>query len=295
MSKAVLYTDIEGLELIARGKVRDIYGVGDDRLLIVATDRLSAFDVVLPDGIPGKGKVLTQLSAHWFKVLDGIVENHLISTEVADLPAECQPYSDILEGRIMLVQRARPFEVECIARGYLTGSGLKDYRATGAVCGHQLPPGLPDAARIEPAIFTPSTKAERGTHDENIDFNKACEVVGQETACWLRDMTLKIYERARDYAQERGILIADTKMEFGRLPNGQIILIDEVLTPDASRFWNQDDWAPGQTPPSYDKQVVRNHLETLDWDKTAPGPNLPHEIIDQALRRYEEIAERLMS
>ncbi len=294
MTSAILETKIDALPLVARGKVRDIYAVEDDKLLIVATDRLSAFDVVMPKGIPGKGRILTELSIFWFDLLSDLVPNHLIATEISDYPSFLASYADQLEGRSMLVHRAPTLPVECIARGYLTGSGLKDYRATGAVCGHVLPPGLPEAARLEPPLFTPSTKAEQGDHDENIDFDQAAAVVGLDTANWLRDMTLKVYSLAREHAEARGILIADTKMEFGRLPSGEIILIDEVLTPDASRFWNKDEWGHGVTPASYDKQVVRNYLENLDWGKTAPGPDLPDSIIMQALERYEEIAERLM-
>ena len=291
--KMVLETEIPGLELIARGKVRDIYAADADSLLIVTTDRISAFDVVLPNGVPGKGKVLTALSKHWFQLLEGVVDNHLLSTEVKDFPAAAQPYADILEGRTMLVRKAKPMPVECIARGYITGSGWKDYLATGAVCGHALPEGLQEAARLEKPLFTPSTKAEQGDHDENIDFETTVKLVGQETAEWLREMTLKIYDFARVYAEERGIIIADTKMEFGRLEDGSIILIDEVLTPDASRFWNRDEWSPGSTPPSYDKQVVRNYLMTLDWDRSHPGPKLTDNIIEKAVERYEGIAARI--
>jgi len=292
--KMVLETEIPGLELIARGKVRDIYAADADSLLIVTTDRISAFDVVLPNGVPGKGKVLTALSKHWFKLLEGVVDNHLLSTEVKDFPAAAQPYADILEGRTMLVRKAKPMPVECIARGYITGSGWKDYLATGSVCGHALPEGLQEAARLEKPLFTPSTKAEQGDHDENIDFETTVKLVGQETAEWLREMTLKIYDFARVYAEERGIIIADTKMEFGRLEDGSIILIDEVLTPDASRFWNRDEWSPGSTPPSYDKQVVRNYLMTLDWDRSHPGPKLTDNIIEKAVERYEGIAARIV-
>ena len=292
--KMVLETEIPGLELIARGKVRDIYAADADSLLIVTTDRISAFDVVLPNGVPGKGKVLTALSKHWFQLLEGVVDNHLLSTEVKDFPEAAQPYADILEGRTMLVRKAKPMPVECIARGYITGSGWKDYLATGAVCGHALPEGLQEAARLEKPLFTPSTKAEQGDHDENIDFETTVKLVGQETAEWLREMTLKIYDFARVYAEERGIIIADTKMEFGRLEDGSIILIDEVLTPDASRFWNRDEWSPGSTPPSYDKQVVRNYLMTLDWDRSHPGPKLTDDIIEKAVERYEGIAARIV-
>lgn len=297
MSQVIRETQLEGMQLLRRGKVRDIYAAGDDHLIIVATDRLSAFDVVLPDGIPGKGAVLTQLSAFWFELLEcelgDRVGHHVVSTDVADFPAEARAHADVLRDRSMLVRRTEPLAVECIARGYLTGSGLKDYRRTGAVCGVELPPDLPDAARLDPPIFTPSTKAEQGLHDENIPFSRAAEIVGAETADWLRDITLAVYDTARRHAEARGILLADTKMEFGRLPDGSLILIDEVLTPDASRFWNAADWAPGKTPESYDKQVVRNFLLTLDWDRTPPGPDLPQAIVDQAAARYEEITARL--
>ncbi len=292
---ALIRTEIPGLPLLARGKVRDIYDAGPEHLLIVATDRLSAFDVVLPDGIPGKGRVLTELSVFWFALLEGVVENHLVSANLEDLPEPARRQGALLEGRTMLVKKARPFPVECIARGYLTGSGLKDYRATGRVCGVVLPPDLGEAARLEPPIFTPSTKAQRGIHDENISYATVERVVGSEAAAWLRDTTLDVYATARVHAEARGILIADTKLEFGTLPDGRRILIDEVLTPDSSRFWNAADWAPGRTPPSYDKQVVRDYLLTLDWDRTPPGPRLPTEVLEAAARRYEEIAARLRS
>jgi len=294
LDKMVLETTIPGLELIGRGKVRDIYAINAEQLLIVTTDRISAFDVVLPNGVPGKGKVLTSVATHWFKKLEGLVDNHLLSTNVDDFPEAAKPFAETLEGRTMLVRRADPMPVECIARGYITGSGWKDYLATGKVCGHVLPAGLQEAARLEKPLFTPSTKAEKGIHDENIDFEQTIETVGLETAEWLREMTLKIYDFARSYAEERGIIIADTKMEFGRLPDGSMILIDEVLTPDASRFWNRNEWAPGGTPPSYDKQVVRNYLLTLDWNRTPPGPMLPDEIIEKAVERYSAIAARLV-
>ena len=288
-------TDIPGLKLLRRGKVRDIYDAGPEHLLIVASDRISAFDVILPKGIPGKGRILTRLSVFWFELLSDLIPNHLVSTRVEDLPEPAHAQRDILEGRVMLVRKAEPMLVECVARGYLTGSGLVDVRANGHICGHELPRDTPEAARLDSPIFTPATKAEAGSHDENIDFERACGIVGADTAAWLRDMTLEIYQRARAHGEARGIIVADTKFEFGRLEDGSIILIDEVLTPDASRFWNASEWKEGQTPASYDKQVVRNYLLTLDWDRKAPGPELPQEIVDQALARYEEIASRLMS
>ncbi len=292
-SPIVRETELDGLKLIRRGKVRDIYDAGPDHLLIVATDRISAFDVILPGGIGDKGRILTALSVHWFKLLEPVVPNHLVSTQIGDFPKAAHPHGAVLEGRSMLVRRAEPLPVECIARGYITGSGLKDVRATGLVCGVELPRDIAEASRLDPPIFTPSTKAELGDHDENITYERAVGVVGEETAAWLRDKTLEVYAFARAHAEARGILVADTKMEFGRLPSGEIILIDEVLTADSSRFWPEDLYEPGQTQPSFDKQFVRDWLEATDWDKNSEPPALPDEIVAKTRAKYIEAYERL--
>lgn len=283
----VLKTDFANMDLAARGKVRDIYDLGD-KLLIVTTDRISAFDVILPTGIPKKGYVLTQLSKFWFEHTKSIVNNHLITTDINEMPEECRQHSDILNGRSMLVEKADPFPVECVVRGYITGSGWKDYLKTGKVCGIELPQNLKESQKLEPPIFTPATKAEIGDHDENISFAKMAEIVGEDNAIKLRDLTIKIYEFARDLALQRGIIIADTKMEFG-VKNGEIILIDEVLTPDSSRFWYKGEYQVGKPQNSMDKQFVRNYLETLDWNKKAPGPALPAEIVNKTSEKYLEI------
>jgi phosphoribosylaminoimidazole-succinocarboxamide synthase len=291
MSSLVLTTDFPGLTLAGRGKVRDIYDLGD-ALLIVTSDRISAFDVIMNEGIPDKGYVLNQISAFWFRHMEEIVPNHIISTDVADFPAPCQQYADILRGRSMLVKKARPLPAECIVRGYLSGSGWKDYQATGAICGIPLPSGLKESDQLPEPIFTPSTKAELGTHDENITFEKMAELCGRELAEQVRDVTLKIYSRARDIAARKGIIIADTKFEYG-IYNGQLIIIDECMTPDSSRFWPKDQYQPGGQQPSFDKQFLRDYLETLDWGKTAPAPPLPAEIIEKTAAKYREALERL--
>jgi phosphoribosylaminoimidazole-succinocarboxamide synthase len=277
---------LEGVKLLRRGKVRDVYEVGEN-LLIVATDRVSAFDVVLPDGIEGKGKVLTQISLFWFGQVRGIIDNHLVASDVAAFPEELQPYADILRGRSMLVKKASPMPVECIVRGYLSGSGWKEYRERGTVCGIRLPAGLVESSRLETPIFTPSTKAEEG-HDINISFEDMKKIVGGDKAERLRDVSLRIYSHAREFAEKKGIIIADTKMEFG-IFNGELILIDELLTPDSSRFWSLGAYAPGKGQDSYDKQIIRDYLLTLKWDQTYPGPRLPEEIIARTLDRYREI------
>ncbi|KKR21323.1 MAG: Phosphoribosylaminoimidazole-succinocarboxamide synthase [Parcubacteria group bacterium GW2011_GWE2_39_37] len=289
MSKTplVLKTDFPDLKLVGRGKVRDIYDLGD-KLLIVTTDRISAFDVIMNEGIPDKGYVLTQISNFWFRAMQGIIPNHLITTETRHLPRSCVKYSDVLEGRFMLVRKARPLPAECIVRGYLSGSGWKDYKATGAICGIGLPAGLVESDLLPEPIFTPSTKAELGKHDENISFEKMARLCGKRTAELVRDVTLAIYARARNIAITKGIIIADTKFEFGRLPNGQIILIDECMTPDSSRFWPKNLYKPGGPQPSFDKQFLRDYLETLDWGKTAPAPPLPEEIIRKTADKYME-------
>jgi phosphoribosylaminoimidazole-succinocarboxamide synthase len=271
-----------------RGKVRDVYDLGD-RLVIVATDRISAFDWVMPNGIPGKGQVLTELSVFWFGYLG--VSNHLISTHLADLPAAFR--TEALAGRTMLVRKTAVVPIECVARGYLAGSGWKEYRERGTVCGIALPPGMVEAARLPEPIFTPATKAEQGMHDENIPFETMAGEVGAETAATLRDRTLDVYRRAATYAEGRGIILADTKLEWGRLGSGELILIDEVLTPDSSRFWPRDTYRPGASPPSFDKQFVRDWLETTGWDKKSPPPALPPEVIERTAAKYREALARL--
>ena len=274
----------------AQGKVRDLYDLGD-KLLLVASDRISAFDYILQDEIPYKGQVLTQLSCFWFDLLSDVVENHLISADVADLPEKFKPYSDYLAGRFMLVKKADMFPVECIVRGYLTGSGLKDYQATGAVCGIKLPEGLVNSSRLPETIFTPSTKAEIGDHDENISFEECAKQIGEEDAAAIRDLTIKVYERAAEHARERGIIIADTKFEFGRY-DGKIILGDEVLTPDSSRFWSADTYKVGEEQPSFDKQFVRNWLNA-NWDRKGNPPRLPEDIIKKTSEKYIQAYEKI--
>ena len=291
MTQPVLTTDFPGLKLAARGKVRDIYDLGD-ALLIVTTDRISAFDVIMNEGIPNKGYVLTQISAYWFREMEGIIKNHIISTEVADFPAECQPYADVLAGRSMLVKKAQPLAAECIVRGYLSGSGWKDYQQTGAICGIKLPAGLVESDRLPEPIFTPSTKAELGTHDENISFAVMSELCGADIAKQVREVTLAIYQKAREIADTKGIIIADTKFEYG-IYQGELIIIDECLTPDSSRFWPKEGYAPGGPQPSFDKQFLRDYLETLDWGKTAPAPPLPAEIVEKTAEKYMEALVKL--
>jgi phosphoribosylaminoimidazole-succinocarboxamide synthase len=286
MSKLVLQTDFPDLKLAGRGKVRDIYDMGET-LLIVTSDRISAFDVIMNEPVPDKGYVLTQISAFWFRQMEDIIPNHIISTEVRDFPAECRKYADVLEGRSMLVKKAKPLPVECIVRGYLSGSGWKDYKATGAISGIKLPTGLVESDKLPEPIFTPSTKAELGTHDETISFNTMVELCGKETAEKVRDVTLKIYSKARDIADAKGIIIADTKFEYG-ICNGELIIIDECMTPDSSRFWPKDSYKPGGPQPSFDKQFLRDYLETLDWNKTAPAPPLPDEILRKTAEKYME-------
>ena len=284
-------TSLEGLPSPKRGKVRDIYDFGDS-LLIVATDRISAFDVVLPNAIPEKGRVLTEISKYWFSQMEKIVKNHIISTNVADYPKDCTPHAAVLEGRSMLVKKADALPVECIVRGYLTGSGLKEYEQTGAVSGIKLSPGLKEASRLPEPIFTPSTKAEIGEHDENIDFNTVVKKIGKETAGRVRDITLAIYKRACDLAESRGIIIADTKLEFGIYQN-DLILIDEVLTPDSSRFWPKADYQEGVTQKSFDKQFVRNYLLSLTWDQKPPAPSLPDDVVKKTSEKYLEVLKLL--
>ena len=289
---AIFETDLPGLKLIGRGKVRDIYAAGDEHLLIVATDRLSAFDVVLPDPIPGKGAVLTGLSRFWFSRIDDIVRNHCATAGIEEFVADGGVRASIAD-QTMVVRRLEPLPIEAIVRGYLIGSGWKDYQRTGTVCGIRLPAGLRQADRLPEVIFTPSTKAEAGAHDENIDFDAAAGLVGRELAERVREASIRVYREAAAFAAERGIIIADTKFEFALDADGELVLIDEVLTPDSSRFWPADRYAPGTSPPSFDKQFVRDYLETLDWDKAPPAPALPAEIIEQTSRKYREAFDRL--
>ena len=282
--------DLPGIAKVRSGKVREVFDLGD-RFLLVASDRLSAFDVILPNGIPRKGEVLTQLSHFWFAKFASLVPNHLLAGPDDPLPANLQPCAPQLARRSMIVKKAKPLAIECIVRGYLSGSGWKEYKKSQTVCGIQLPAGLTESAELPEPIFTPSTKAEAG-HDENISFEEAVKIVGVEFATQARDLSLKIYRAGRDYARERGIIIADTKFEFGVF-EGKLILIDEVLTPDSSRFWPADQYAPGRGQPSFDKQIVRDYLETLTWDKTPPGPQLPAEVIAKTSAKYQEAYERL--
>ena len=289
----LLQTTIADLELIRRGKVRDVYAVGDDHLLIVVTDRISAFDCILPTPIRRKGEVLTALSTFWFEKLAHIVPNHLVTTDINLMPEAVQRHADKLTGRSMLVRRAEVFPIECVVRGYLVGSGWKDYQRTGEVCGHRLPEGLRESDELETPIFTPATKAEEG-HDENISEAQTREILGSETTTSLRETSLQLYREAREYARSRNIIIADTKFEFGRDLNGQIILVDEALTPDSSRFWPLDGYTPGKSQPSFDKQFVRDYLEGLDWDKRPPAPAIPREVAEATTARYLE-AHRLLT
>jgi phosphoribosylaminoimidazole-succinocarboxamide synthase len=277
--------------LVARGKVRDVYAVGEDQLLLVATDRISAFDCILGSPIPGKGRLLTQISLFWFNLLRDLTPNHLLSANVDDFPAPLPAYRDQLEGRSTLVRRAEMVTIECVARGYLAGSGWKEYQQSRSVCGIALPEGLTESAQLPEPIFTPATKAQSG-HDENISFERAAELIGHDLAARLRDLTLAIYRRAAEYALSRGIIIADTKFEFGFV-DGQLVLADEVLTPDSSRFWPADHYAPGRPQASFDKQFVRDWLETLDWNKQYPAPVLPEEVVAGTWAKYHEAFERL--
>ena len=274
----------------AQGKVRDIYDLGD-KLLMVATDRISAFDYILDSEIPNKGRVLTQLSLFWLDQMKDVVDNHLISADVADLPEQFKPYADYLNGRFMLVKKAKMLPVECIVRGYLAGSGLKEYEANGTVCGIELPAGLVNSSKLPEPIFTPSTKAEIGGHDENISFERCVELIGEENATALRDLAIKIYSLARDHAAENGIIIADTKFEFGVI-DGKIVLADEVMTPDSSRFWPGDEYEPGKSQPSFDKQFLRDWL-TANWDRQGNPPALPEEIVEKTSQKYIQAYEKI--
>jgi len=289
---AIFESSIPGYPLIGRGKVRDIYSVDDEHLLIVTTDRLSAFDVVMPDPVPGKGEVLTQISLFWFGMMQDIIENQLTSRTVDDVIAD-PVLREQLRRRALVVKRLKPLPIEAVVRGYLIGSGWKDYQETGKLCGIPLPPGLRQAERLPETLFTPSSKAEAGTHDENITFEQVVELVGERLASRVRDVSIQIYEVAAAHALQRGIIIADTKFEFGLDDEGRLYLIDEVLTPDSSRFWPVEEYEVGISPPSFDKQFVRDYLEMLDWDKTAPGPELPAAVIEKTAEKYREALRRL--
>lgn len=285
-------SDIKSLPLIHRGKVRDIYGIGDDHLLIVTTDRLSAFDVILPDPIPGKGTILTATSNFWFERMKDVVPNQLSDMTLEQALPDDTERSQV-EGRVIVVKKLNALPIEAIVRGYLIGSGWKDYQKTGAVCGIKLPEGLQMADKLPEAIYTPSTKADVGDHDENVDFDYTCKLIGEDIATQVRDISLKLYTEAAEYALKRGIIIADTKFEFGLDENGTLTLIDEALTPDSSRFWPADQYQPGISPPSFDKQFVRDYLETLDWNKKSPGPKLPDNIARKTAEKYQEALKQL--
>ncbi len=287
----VSQTDFPALQLKARGKVRDIYDLGE-HLLLVATDRLSAFDVILPQGIPHKGRVLTQISAFWFQQMSDIIPHHVVTTNIDDYPAACRPYRDQLEGRSMLVHKTQPLPIECVVRGYLAGSAWNEYQNTGAICGIKLPGGLIESSKLDQPIFTPATKAEMGQHDENIAFDRVAALVGREYADRLRDISIAVYRRAQTLAESKGIIIADTKMEFG-LKEGKLMLIDELLTPDSSRFWPMASYKPGSSQPSFDKQFVRDYLISIKWNKQPPAPDLPDDVVQTTSQKYLEAYERL--
>ncbi len=291
-SHVISTTECKNLKLKGRGKVRDIYDLGEC-LLIVATDRMSAFDVVMPNPIPDKGRILTQLSKFWFDLTKDIVPNHVLSTKVEDYPKDCQPYQEMLRDRSMLVTKTEVLPVECVVRGYLSGSGWEEYRKAGEVCGILLPRGLVESSKLGEPIFTPATKAEMGLHDENINFEKVEKIIGKDLAQKVKSFSLAIYKKARDFAEQRGILIADTKMEFG-MKGGKLILIDELLTPDSSRFWPKDEYQPGGPQKSFDKQFLRDYLLSIRWDKSPPAPQLPEEIVQKTREKYLEAYERLV-
>ena len=291
LEQGIKTQDLPGIPKVGQGKVRELFEV-DGHLLMVATDRISAFDVILPNAIPHKGKVLTQLSAFWFERLAGMVDHHLVSVQVDEFPAPLQPFREELAGRSMLVRKCTPLPIECVVRGYLAGSGWAEYRQSETICGSRLPSGLVESAELPEPIFTPATKATNG-HDENISFDRAAQIIGLELAEQVRDLSLRIYNRAREYALEKGIIICDTKFEFG-MEGSRLLLIDEVLTPDSSRFWPADEFEPGKSQPSFDKQFIRDYLETLDWDKAPPGPELPSSIVEATSQRYLE-AYRLLT
>ena len=291
-SRVISQTEFRSLNLKGRGKVRDIYDLGD-RLLIVATDRISAFDVVMPDPIPDKGKILTQLSRFWFNLTQEIISNHIISTKAEEYPKECRAYHEDLRDRSMLVMKADPLPVECVVRGYLSGSGWEEYQKKGEVCGISLPKGLVESSKLVNPIFTPATKAEIGLHDENINFEKMEKIVGKDLAQQLKSISLAVYLKARDFAEKKGIIIADTKMEFG-IKDGKLLLIDELLTPDSSRFWPENEYREGGSQKSFDKQFLRDYLLSIRWDKNPPAPRLPEEVIRKTREKYLEAYERLV-
>jgi phosphoribosylaminoimidazole-succinocarboxamide synthase len=291
MTAPVSQTDLQELNLVKRGKVRDIYDLGD-HLLMVATDRISAFDVVMPDPIPDKGIILTQISLYWFEIMKPIIDNHVISADVNDFPAVCKPYADTLHGRSMLVKKTEPLPIECVVRGYISGSGWKSYRESQTVCGIALPQGLRESDQLPEPIFTPSTKEELGAHDINIDFQETVRRIGNDLASKVRELSLAIYKKGAEMAAEKAIIIADTKFEFGRIGN-ELILIDEVLTPDSSRFWPKDTYLPGGAQQSYDKQYVRDHLISINYNRQPPGPSLPEKIIRNTRKKYLEALTQL--
>ncbi|MFH1626038.1 MAG: phosphoribosylaminoimidazolesuccinocarboxamide synthase [Pseudomonadota bacterium] len=289
--KVVVETNLKGLKLLGRGKVRDIYDLGE-HLLIVTTDRISAFDVVMRDGIPDKGRILTQISKYWFEVMKNIVPNHLVSADVEDFPQDCRLYSSVLEGRSMLVKKARPLPVECVVRGYLAGSGWKEYQEGGTVCGIKLPEKLVESSKLNEPLFTPSTKAKEGQHDENITLQRMKGIIGHDLADEIVKLSMEIYKHGTSVTEQKGIIVADTKFEFG-IHNDDLMLIDELLTPDSSRFWPKNEYEPGKTQKSFDKQFLRDYLLSLNWDKTPPPPELPEDIIEKTRGRYLEALTRL--
>jgi phosphoribosylaminoimidazole-succinocarboxamide synthase len=284
MTKTVSETDFADLKLLKRGKVRDVYDLGE-HLLLIATDRISAFDVIMPNPVPDKGIILTRISLFWFDIMQPLIENHVVASDVKDYPEICQPYADALQGRSMLVKKAQPLPVECIVRGYISGSGWKEYTDSGRICGIPLPERLKESQQLPEPIFTPSTKAEQGEHDINIDFKETANLIGKAKAEKIRDLSVAIYKKGADLADQKGIIIADTKFEFGSVGD-DIILIDEILTPDSSRFWPKESYSPGGPQKSYDKQYLRDYLNTLDWDKKAPGPALPDDVIAKTRQKY---------
>ena len=291
MERTVIETNFKGLNLIKRGKVRDIYDLGNE-LLMVATDRISAFDVVMPDPIPEKGKILTGISLFWFDIMKPLLPNHVISGNVDDYPESCRPYADVLRGRSMFVKKTEPLPIECIVRGYLSGSGWNDYQASGEVCGIKLPEGLKESAKLPEPVFTPSTKAETGVHDINIDMNEAIKMIGKDVAAKVETLSIEIYKKGADLAQKKGIIIADTKFEFGNLGN-ELMLIDEILTPDSSRFWPLASYRPGGPQKSYDKQYLRDYLLSISWNKKPPAPALPQDVISNTHNKYREAYRQL--
>ena len=291
MEQPVIETDFKGLTLLKRGKVRDIYDLGNE-LLLVATDRISAFDVVMPDPIPEKGKILTRISLYWFDIMKSLLPNHVISGDVDDYPESCRPYMDVLRGRSMLVKKTEPLPIECIVRGYISGSGWNDYQASGEVCGIKLPEGLKESAKLPEPVFTPSTKAETGVHDINIDFNKTVKIIGKQLADKVRKLSIAIYNKGADLAHKKGIIIADTKFEFGILGD-ELMLIDEILTPDSSRFWPLESYEPGVPQKSYDKQYLRDYLLSISWNKKPPAPTLPQNVISNTQNKYREAFRQL--